>query len=104
MGMVFAGVHEALGREVAIKLLRAEYAQNAQMVPRFQAEAEAVSRIGHANIVAVYDFGRLPDGALYYVMERVRGETMGERLYRDLIGRDETVAVFSQICRALQAT
>src|SRR4051812_34965950 len=83
MGVVFAGVHEALGREVAIKLLRAEYASNVQVVPRFQAEAEAVSRIGHANIVAVYDFGRLPDGALYYVMERVRGLTLADRLQRE---------------------
>jgi serine/threonine-protein kinase len=107
MGMVFAGVHEALGREVAIKLLRAEYAQNKQLVPRFQAEAEAVSRIGHTNIVAVYDFGKLPDGSLYYVMERIRGQTLAERLYHPgapPLTRDETVGIFAQICRALQAT
>jgi serine/threonine protein kinase/HEAT repeat protein len=104
MGVVFAGVHEALGREVAIKLLRAELSRNPQLVPRFQAEAEAVSRIGHANIVAVYDFGRLEDGSLYYVMERIRGRNMAERLAQGPLERDEAVAIFGQICRALQAT
>jgi HEAT repeat protein len=104
MGVVFAGVHEALGREVAIKLLRAELSRNPQLVPRFQAEAEAVSRIGHANIVAVYDFGRLDDGSLYYVMERIRGRNMAERLAQGPLERDEAVAIFGQICRALQAT
>jgi serine/threonine-protein kinase len=105
MGMVFAGLHEGLGREVAIKTLRSELAQDAQMMPRFQAEAEAVSRIGHANIVAVYDFGRLPDGSMYYVMERIRGEALSHRMLRQPpLTRDEAVHIFGQICRALQAT
>jgi HEAT repeat protein/tRNA A-37 threonylcarbamoyl transferase component Bud32 len=107
MGVVYAGVHEALGREVAIKLLRADLARNVQMMSRFQAEAEAVSRIGHANIVAVYDFGRLDDGSLYYVMERIRGQTLAARLLgpgQPALEREEAVAIFGQICRALQAT
>jgi serine/threonine-protein kinase len=105
MGVVFAGIHEALGREVAIKLLRADLARNSQMMSRFQAEAEAVSKIGHANIVAVYDFGRLDDGSLYYVMERIRGQTLAARMLRpEALERDEAVSIFGQICRALQAT
>jgi eukaryotic-like serine/threonine-protein kinase len=105
MGVVFAGIHEALGREVAIKLLRAQYVKNENMLARFQQEAEAVSRIGHANIVAVYDFGRTSDGSAFYVMERIRGETLTGRMKRDPpLGPEEGVAIFAQICRALGAT
>ena len=105
MGMVFGGVHEGLGRKVAVKLLRAEFAKNEMVVSRFQQEAEAVSRIGHSNIVAIYDFGKLADGSLYYVMERIAGETLTARMARQPeMDAKETVAVFSQICRALHAT
>ena len=105
MGVVFAAEHEGLGREVAIKVLRADFADNANVVERFQREAEVVSRIGHTNIVSVYDFGRLSDGSLYYVMERINGETLNERMRRaPPVGADETVQIMSQICRALQVT
>jgi serine/threonine-protein kinase len=105
MGVVFGGVHEALGRKVAIKLLRAEFVKNESVVLRFQQEAEAVSRIGHANIVAVYDFGRADDGSVYYVMELIPGETLTKRMRRDPpVTPSEACAIFSQICRALTAT
>jgi HEAT repeat protein len=104
MGMVFGGVHEALGREVAIKLLRAEWARNEQVMARFQREAEVVSRIGHPNIVTIYDFGRLADGTMYYVMERVHGETLRARLDRGPApGDEELLALFGPMCRALRA-
>ena len=104
MGMVFGGKHETLGRDVAIKFLRGEFAANEQVLARFQQEAEAVSRIGHANIVAVYDFGRLDDGSLYYVMERIRGETLTRRLKHDPpLSDEEMVSLFGQTCRALAA-
>ncbi len=104
MGVVFAGVHEQLGRQVAIKLLRVEFAKDELVLQRFQQEAEAVSRIGHAHIVAVYDFGRAEDGSVYYVMERIAGETLTRRLRHDPpLTPQETVTIFAQICRALQA-
>src|SRR5262245_23563984 len=100
MGVVFAGVHEQLGRQVAIKLLRAEFVKDESVLQRFQQEAEAVSRIGHAHIVAVYDFGRAEDGSVYYIMERIAGETMTRRLRADPpLTPQETVTIFAQICR-----
>ena len=105
MGMVFGGLHEALGRQVAVKLLRGEFARNELVVTRFQQEAEAVSRIGHSNIVAIYDFGHLPDGSLYYVMERIKGLTLTQRMAQQPpLTPQEAVGIFSQICRALHAT
>lgn len=105
MGVVFGAQHEALGRDVAIKVLHGQFAKRADLMERFWREAEAVSSIGHPNIVAVYDFGKLDDGSMYYVMERVRGETLRQRLRREPpLPRDELAAIFVQICRALAAT
>jgi serine/threonine-protein kinase len=105
MGVVFAGVHETLGREVAVKLLRPEIGSHPLAVARFRQEAEAVSRIGHPNIVSVYDFGQLPNGSLYYVMERIRGESLAARIDRaPAMTAEELLSIFSQICRALAAT
>jgi hypothetical protein len=105
MGMVFAGVHETLGREVAVKFLRPEVAMNPAAVARFRQEAEAVSHIGHPNIVSIYDFGQLADGSLYYVMERIPGESLASRIRRPpIMTAQELLSIFSQICRALAAT
>jgi tRNA A-37 threonylcarbamoyl transferase component Bud32 len=105
MGVVFVGVHETLGREVAVKLLRREVGAHPLAVARFRQEAEAVSRIGHPNIVSIYDFGRLADGSLYYVMERVQGESLAARIDRaPAMTAEELLSIFSQICRALAAT
>ena len=104
MGVVFSAKHEALGRDVAIKLLHAEFSTEAKHVARFRQEAEAVSAIGHPHIVSIYDFGRTDDGALYYVMERIHGETLARRAQREpWLSPPEIVAVFGQIARALAA-
>lgn len=103
MGVVFSAVHEALGRQVAIKFLRREFTVSAELVMRFQREAELVSRIGHPNIVAVYDAGTTEDGSLYYVMERLQGEALAERLARAPLQDAEIGEVFSALASAVKA-
>ena len=103
MGVVFSAVHEALGREVAIKFLRREFTVSAELVMRFQREAELVSRIGHPNIVAVYDAGAYEDGSLYYVMERLQGEALTERLSRSILLDAELGEVFTALVSAVKA-
>ncbi len=103
MGVVFAGVHERLGRSVAIKILRRDLCESPEQLLRFQREAELVTRIGHPNIVAVYDFGRIGDGSLYYVMEVLSGESMRGRLTRGPMSDPEISAVFSQLLSAVNA-
>src|SRR4051812_20329682 len=66
-------------------------------------EAELVTRIGHPNIVAVYDFGRLADGCLYYVMEKIAGESLGSRLRRGTLSDQEIVEVFGPLLSAVRA-
>ena len=82
MGAVYEAEHEAIGRHAAIKVLHARYAQDAELVARFFNEAKATNRVDHPGLVQIYDFGRLPDGTAYLVMELLRGEALGARLRR----------------------
>ena len=71
-----------LGRRVALKVLRAEFAGNPVRSQRFFAEARAVNRISHENIVEVSDFVEKPGGPSFYIMELLNGEDLaasGER-------------------------
>ena len=103
MGVVYAAMHERLGRPVAIKILRRELSRNEEQSSRFQMEAELVTRIGHPNIVAVYDFGRLPDDSLYFVMEMIKGESLRDRLLKKPLSDQEIVKTFGPLLSALRA-
>jgi serine/threonine-protein kinase len=71
-----------LGRQVAVKVIRAELATDPEFAERFKNEAEAAAQLNHGAIVAVYDRGRV-GSQTYIVMEYVRGGTLRERLRRD---------------------
>ena len=73
MGVVVQAQHQDLGNLVAIKVLKSEFTEDERMVGRFRREARAASRIHHPNIVFIQDFGQLPDGRFYLVMEYVPG-------------------------------
>ena len=102
MGSVFAAIHERLGREVAVKILRPDLCSHRESAARFQREAELVTRLGHPSIVAVYDFGRAADGGLYFVMERILGRTLRARLDEGPLSDEEMVGVFAPLLSALQ--
>ena len=69
---VYRAVQPALQREVAVKVLRAEIADDPQFVSRFESEARVVARLEHPNVVPLYDFWREP-GAAYLVFRYLRG-------------------------------
>ncbi len=73
MGMVYRGVHEALRRPVAIKFLQQKIHGNREMVARFEREAVTAANMRHPNIADAIDYGTMPDGTLYLVMELVEG-------------------------------
>ncbi|MFO0578923.1 MAG: serine/threonine-protein kinase [Polyangia bacterium] len=76
MGEVFEARHTTIERRVAIKVLRPTLAQNPELNTRFINEARAVNIVEHPGIVQVFDYGRLPDGTAYIVMEYLHGVTL----------------------------
>ena len=103
MGVVFEGEHGKLGRKGAIKLLKLEFCQNDEVVERFYQEARAVNSIRHENIVDVFDFGRDPDGRVFFVMEFLVGEPLSSRIRRGALPWSEAFPILEQTMRALKA-
>ncbi len=83
MAEVLAGRDVRLGRDVAIKILRADLARDPSFLSRFRREAQSAAGLNHPNIVAVYDTGEGEDGVPYIVMERVSGRTLRDVLAED---------------------
>src|SRR6266540_6316799 len=74
MGAVLSGVHTWTGRPVAVKLLNYEYAREPEVVTRFLQEARTAAGLKHPHVVDVLDMGKLADGTVYLVLERLEGE------------------------------
>lgn len=105
MATVYEAVREEIERRVAIKVLHREFAMNTEHAERFLNEARAVNRICHPSIVRIDEFGRLPDGTTYLVMELLVGDTVGQRL-KSRGGRlafDEATAIAKDVADALCA-
>jgi serine/threonine protein kinase len=80
MGLVYRCRHRVLGKRLAIKIIRADVAQMPDGSDRFLLEAKAASAIGHEHIVDIGDFGALPDGSPYLVMEFLEGLSLAALL------------------------
>ncbi|HET9954485.1 MAG TPA: serine/threonine-protein kinase [Polyangiaceae bacterium] len=104
MGRVYEARHSRLGKKrFAIKMLHHELARQAEVVTRFQREAEAASALSHPNVVTVFDVNTAPDGRPYIVAELLEGEQLGEHLERrGKLPVREAVSIVRQICRALE--
>ncbi|MFP4252041.1 MAG: protein kinase domain-containing protein [Guyparkeria sp.] len=82
MSIVYAGFDPSINRHLAIKCLREEVARDDAYRRRFLTEARAAGTLTHPNIVTIYDVGEA-DGRPYIAMERLRGETLAERVARE---------------------
>jgi eukaryotic-like serine/threonine-protein kinase len=104
MGIVYLAQHVVIGRLAAIKLLRPELSVNAEMVARIFNEARMTALIKHPGLVDVYDFGRLPDGRAYLVMEYLEGETLASMIARQRrLPVELAVGIARQIAAAVGA-
>ena len=101
MGAVYRASHAMMKREVAIKLLPAERSGKQGLV-RFEREVQLTSRLNSPHTIAIYDYGRTPEGVFYYVMEYIDGFSL-----EDLVARfgplpaGRVVHLAKQICAAL---
>jgi serine/threonine protein kinase len=80
MGVVYRARDEELHRDVALKVLKAQIADDPKLAARFLAEAEVTAQLQHPSIVPVYDVGRTPEGHVFYTMRLVTGRTLDELL------------------------
>jgi eukaryotic-like serine/threonine-protein kinase len=104
MGEVYLAHDGVLERDVALKVLRSQYAGDEEFAERFRREARSAASLSHPNIVQVYDRGETEDGTSYIAMEYVPGGTLKEQIgRRGPFGDRETAAVGAQIADALGA-
>ncbi len=102
MGRVYRAVQRPLDKLVALKVLHAALGFDSLAQGRFLREAKAASRIDHPNSVQVFDFGTLPEGVPFLVMEYLRGSDLAHRLQADeRLSPALTVDLMSQVLSAL---
>src|SRR5215212_8302549 len=102
MAEVYLAHDEVLDRDVALKVLKEQYAGNEEFVRLFRREARSAARLNHANIVSVYDQGRSEDGTYYIAMEYVPGGTLKDRILDEgPLDPDGATEFASQIAQAL---
>jgi tRNA A-37 threonylcarbamoyl transferase component Bud32 len=102
MGAVYQAEHLLMKKVVALKLLHPALGQIDDAARRFEREAQSASRLSHAGIISVTDFGRTSDGQLFLAMEFVLGEPIAALLKREgKLPVDRAVDIIRQVLRAL---
>src|SRR5438128_4003737 len=102
MGEVYCAHDARLGRDVAVKVVRAGAHAEPQLQRRFETEAMAVGSLNHPNVMAVFDAGE-HDGCPYLVTELLEGETLAQRLRKGPFAPRAAVEVAIAVARALSA-
>ena len=101
MGEVYRATDTKLGREVAIKVLPPEVAQDPERLARFEREAHLLASLNHPNIAAIYGLEEA-DEKPFLALELVEGEDLKQRLERGAIPVDESLEIAEQIAEALE--
>ncbi len=103
MGAVFRAEHVHMKKMVALKVLLSELARHPEVVARFEREAIAAGSIEHPNVVTATDFGRLPDGSFFLVMEYVPGRSLRAELAKGPLEPARALHVARGILGAIEA-
>ena len=101
-GAVYRAVQPSVGREVAVKVVRAELADDPRFVQRFEAEAQLVARIEHPHVVPLYDFWRRPGGA-FLVFRLLRGGSLADRIADGPMPIGDVTRLVGEVAGALAA-
>lgn len=104
MGVVYVAEHLSLHKEVALKLIRREYAAHEEVLTRFAREALATAQFEHPHVVSAIDYGSLAEGNAYFVMQLVRGRSLRALLQeRGALPYRRVCSLGAQIADALSA-
>jgi serine/threonine-protein kinase len=102
MGVVYRATDTVLDRQVALKVLPASFAADAERIARFEKEAKMLASLNHAAIAQIYGLER-SDGKTALVMELIEGETLAERIAQGALPVNEAMGIAMQIVDALEA-
>lgn len=100
MGAVYLATQTSLERQVAIKILPREFGKDKEFRDSFAAEAKAMAKLNHPNLIGVYDFGEV-DGMPFIVMEYVAGKSLHDSSYGRQIDPAEASRIVLETCRGL---
>jgi serine/threonine protein kinase len=104
MGVIYQCRHRIIGKKLAMKIIRREQARAPEAPQRFLIEARAASAIGSEHIIHVSDFGRLPDGAAYLVMEFLEGAPLSRAIQsRKPLSLGRVLSIGIQLAEGLSA-
>ncbi|RYD19736.1 MAG: serine/threonine protein kinase [Verrucomicrobiaceae bacterium] len=100
MGAVYRAVQKSLDRTVALKILPMEFSTDAAFCAGFEAEAKAMARLNHPNLIGVFDFGEV-GGMLFIIMEYVAGKSVYHATYGQAVDQKEVIRLMSGIADGL---
>lgn len=104
MATIWLAYDTTMCREVVLKVLHANLSSAEVQLARFHQESRLLAQLSHPNIVAVYDAGSLANNLPYMVMEYVRGESLGDLLFRDgALSVHRALQILVQVSRGLEA-
>ena len=102
MGEVYEAYDEELGERVALKIIRADFAQSADADARFRRELSVARQVTHRNVVRIHDLG-IADGRKYISMSFVDGEDLSTVMARGRVPGDQAIPIAEQLCAGLSA-
>lgn len=100
MGAVYQATQTSLDRRVAIKILPREFSSDEEFRKSFEAEAKAMAKLNHPNLIGVYDFGEV-GGMLYIVMEYVDGKSLFHSINGSVLEQSEALRLVINVCHGL---
>ncbi len=104
MGLVYACRHLVVGKRVAMKVLKPGIERTEDVLARFIREAQAANAVRSPHIAEASDFGQLPSGHFYVIMELLEGRSFASALKERILTRDHLLYVFTQIAETLEET
>lgn len=101
MGNVYSARQIDFERDVALKILKADFLRDENIRTRFMYEARTISNLRHPNALRLFDFGQAPDGSFYMVMELLEGESLADRLAYSFVSFRDVFNIVPPVCGVL---